>query len=402
MKFAIFGIDELTWKLGRDIAASESHQLVWLGSGTPGPQSRPEWIGRETVFAEPGDWFASLVGVEADAVVLAREADARGLLDTLRQLAAFPWTIFLSHPINLSVITSFEIERIREDASGRIYPLLPDRWHPAMQYFVQCVGSEDPDVPGLLGAVERIEMERRVADPAPESLLAYFARDIDLVGILAGKLREVSGMAAGKNRLPLNVQLSGNSGVLARWSALPAEGNSPPPPFDAELKVFGSHGEASLSMSEGGPWQVEASQRQRVFEPVSLADACLQQSEPCNRSHGVWGDWLEIIHSLEVTEALEKSLRRGRLVRINLEGRDESTAFKGTMVSLGCALLMGGTFLLVVSAVVLKLAQASGLTRLATIFEKVPAVLAVVLIFFLALQGLRYLIPATPGNDRGE
>ena len=111
------------------------------------------------------------------------------------------------------------------------------------------------------------------------------------------------------------------------------------------------------------------------------------------------GDWPEVTHSLEVTEAMAKSLKRGKRVQINLEGRGESTAFKGTMVSLGCALLIGGVVLLVLSAVILKLAQASGLIRLATIFEKVPAVLAVVLVLFLFLQCLRFLIPGSRKPD---
>ena len=59
-------------------------------------------------------------------------------------------------------------------------------------------------------------------------------------------------MVAGEKRLPLNVQLSGESGVLARWSAVRTEGaKSETSPLGAEFKVFGGR-TASLSMSEGG------------------------------------------------------------------------------------------------------------------------------------------------------
>jgi myo-inositol 2-dehydrogenase/D-chiro-inositol 1-dehydrogenase len=109
--------------------------------------------------------------------------------------------------------------------------------------------------------------------------------------------------------------------------------------------------------------------------------------------------WRDVIQSLELTEALEKSLRRGRVVRLNLEGRSESAAFKGTMASIGCALLVAALLLFVASAVVLKFAEASGLTWLVAVVGKVPYVLAGVFCVFLLVQLLRYLIPAKQEAD---
>ena len=401
MKFAIFGTDDLTEKLAQDIASSQDHHLVWWLPTTGFIGQDPPWIGPQTVVARKEDPLASLSVADVDAVVISRQQDAAAMLEIIRQLAACSEILLLSHPVDLSVLASFELERVQQDSVARMIPLRPNRWHPGAVYFARYVCGDPEATPEVPGSVERIEMERRINDTDLETVQVAFARDIDLVQSFTGKLLEVSGMAAGEKCLPLNVQLSGESGVLARWSAVRTEdATSESSPLGAELKVFGSR-TASLSMSEG-IWQVETPEGMLAFEPPSLADACAGQVESDRKSRAVRGDWPEVTHSLEVTEAMTKSLQRGKRVQLNLEGRGESTAFKGTMVSLGCALLMGGVVLLVVSAIILKLAQANGLTRFATMFEKVPAALAVVLVLFLFLQCLRFLIPASSKPDSGE
>lgn len=401
MKFAIFGTDDVTEKLARDIASSQDHHLVWWRPTAGYIGQPPPWIGPQTVVAREENWLASLSVADADAIVISREQDAAEMLETIRQLAGLSGVLLLSHPINLSVLASFELERVQQDSVARMIPLRPYRWHPGAVYFARHVCGESEGTLETLGSVERIEMERRIADADLETLQVAFARDIDLVQTFTGKLLEVSGMAAGEKRLPLNVQLSGESGVLARWSAVRTEeATSERSLLGAELKVFGST-TASLLMSEGS-WQVETPEGMRAFAPTSLADACAEQVELDRQSRAVREDWPEVTHSLEVTEAMAKSLQREKRIQLNLEGRGESTTFKGTMVSLGCALLMGGVVLLILSAVILKLAQVNGLTNLAMMFEKVPAALAVVLVLFLFLQCLRFLIPASRKPDSQE
>ena len=95
----------------------------------------------------------------------------------------------------------------------------------------------------------------------------------------------------------------------------------------------------------------------------------------------------------EVREAVEKSLQRGRLVRINLDGHGERTAFMGTMASLGCALLLGTIFVLVFSAAILSLVPENRFGRLSVWIEKVPWILAAIMILFLLVQFLAFVIP---------
>ena len=68
---------------------------------------------------------------------------------------------------------------------------------------------------------------------------------------------------------------------------------------------------------------------------------------------------------------------------------------------MGCAMLVGTMFILILTTIVLKVAKAGGLTLLATIASKVPYFLAGVFMLFLLMQGLRYLIPRAD-DERDE
>jgi hypothetical protein len=377
MNFAIIGSDELTEKLAVEIDQSPAHRLVW------------------SARAEAVDNLVALERADAEIVILARQKNEAQLLKTIGELTTFSGTVFLSHPVSFSVLAGYEIERIAENAMARILPLRPAIWHPATRtFFAAVLRAAEAGTNSEVGYLERVEMERSVTDGDWERLLASFARDVGLICPLAGNFAELAAMASGPQRLPLSVQLSGRSGVLARWSAVQAHDHA----AAARLTIYGSAGEATLWIHEGEKWRAEIAGETRTFGPLQLVDACAERA--CGEHPGV--RWSEVTDCLEITEALEKSLRRGRLVRLNLEGQGEATAFKGTMASLGCGLLMGGLLLLVISAVVLKLAEVSGFSRLAAIFEKVPLGLAVVLVLFLALQFLRYLIPTSGRSDQKE
>lgn len=377
MNFAIIGSDEVTEKLAVEIDQSPAHRLVW------------------SARVDAVDILVALERAAAEIVILARQENETQLLKTVGELTTFSGTIFLSYPVSFSVLAGYEIERIAENTLARIFPLLATTWHPAANtFFAAVLSGAEAGTDNGVGLVERVEMERSVTAGDWERLLASFARDMGLFVPLAGNFTEVVAMASGPQRLPLSVQLSGPAGVLARWSAVQTHDQA----AAARLTIYGSGGEATLSIREGEQWQIEIAGETRTFGPWSLVDACAARAG--GEYPGV--HWSEVTGGLEITEAVEKSLRRGRLVRLNREGQGEATAFKGTMASLGCGLLMGSLLLLVLSAVVLKLAEVSGFSRLAAIFEKVPLLLAVVLVFFLVLQFLRYLIPASGHSDQKE
>ncbi|MFP6610814.1 MAG: hypothetical protein VB835_00775, partial [Pirellulales bacterium] len=108
--------------------------------------------------------------------------------------------------------------------------------------------------------------------------------------------------------------------------------------------------------------------------------------------------WDDATRSLELAEALEKSLKKKRLVHLNYEGRGEANAFKGTMASLGCALLCGGMLLMIVTAVLSRVAEVQQWGGVSSALSVIPYLLLATLVIFLLVQLLRFVIPVKSGD----
>ncbi len=93
--------------------------------------------------------------------------------------------------------------------------------------------------------------------------------------------------------------------------------------------------------------------------------------------------WGAAARDLELVDAAQESLRRGRQVQVHEMQYTEQQVFRGLMSALGCGLLM-------VSVVILTLGAALG-TRFAAWTSWWPAALLVLLVGFLLLQLLQFL-----------
>ena len=99
---------------------------------------------------------------------------------------------------------------------------------------------------------------------------------------------------------------------------------------------------------------------------------------------------------MEVVDAVELSLQKGRTIEVFQQQLTERLAFRGTMAALGCGLLLI-VFLAVVLVAVL--GGAEGLVQ-----EKIvpgwPLLLLAVLVFFLLLQAVPMLAQKPKQRDR--
>jgi hypothetical protein len=107
-------------------------------------------------------------------------------------------------------------------------------------------------------------------------------------------------------------------------------------------------------------------------------------------------NWPEAIRTLELLEGVEKSLAKGRTISVGVEGRSETDAFKGTMASLGCSLLILGLVIMVAGEAAAKVAEKAGMPLLRNVFRWWPALLLILFLVFLVLQLFRYVIPKPP------
>ena len=109
-------------------------------------------------------------------------------------------------------------------------------------------------------------------------------------------------------------------------------------------------------------------------EMVKVFDAALAGKE---KTSPLEPSWQDAIRCLELDDAARRSIARRRASLLEYPEASEEVGFKGTMTLVGCAVLWGSLFLLV----------------LATWFPRVGWVIAPILVLFLALQLLRWVIP---------
>jgi len=364
MNVAILGDSPFLRQLTAEYAESRDHRVVY---------SQPTWENFD---------LGALRDLSVETLVLGVPEDDARLLRVIESIKAFEGTTLLIHPLTNAVFTAYEVERLAGDAVGKIVPLLPLLCSPMARALQQAIVGIGENLFTGLGQIERVEMERVLETGEEQAVFEAFTQDATLLSLAVGPMNEIVAMRLGDEPIPLNVQCASRSGGLVRWSALRSFQDD----AAAHLRIEGSVGRCELRLDASGQWAVKAADGEQTFPVDKLMTQCATVSDSP-------ADWRAVTHSLEVREAAEKSLKRGRLVRLNLDGRGERTAFKGTMASLGCGLLLGGLFLMIVSAFILSFSDAAGLGKFTHWISKLPWVLAGLMLLFLLIQLFALVIP---------
>ena len=365
MNFALLGNSPLIRQCELQLADSKVHQRVF---------SLPDLNQID---------LGALEQSGAQVIVLDGVGDETVLLRGIEVLKAFDGLVLIAQLCTRTVLTAYEVERLAGDAVGLFAPILPLLQHPAMELFHESqIDSTTNPLPSI-GQIERVEMERVMQSEHVEPVLDALAQDITVLVALAGPIKQVVAMRVGGRPVPLNVQCTSQSDRLVRWSAV-----RPCPDVEsAQILIEGTQGRVVIRLRDTGHWEVEAEAKVLSFPPRDFVTYCGEMNQDAEVR------WAPVTHSLEVREAVAKSLQRGRLIRLNLDGHGERTAFKGTMASLGCALLLGGLVLLIISAAILSLSPENGFGQFVIWIEKIPWVLAGLMVLFLLIQLFVFVIP---------
>ena len=109
--------------------------------------------------------------------------------------------------------------------------------------------------------------------------------------------------------------------------------------------------------------------------------------------------WEAATRAMEVVDAVELSLQKGRTIEVFQQQLTEQLAFRGTMAALGCGLLLIAFLAVFVVAL---LGGAEGVVASRQIAPGWPLVLLAVLAFFLLLQAIPMLAqkPKPTGADQ--
>ncbi|HVX11812.1 MAG TPA: hypothetical protein VHC22_11575 [Pirellulales bacterium] len=398
MKFALLACDPDTLELAREVSRAPDHTLVWacqLGEWEQAVRAAAPGL----VVAE--HWEHLLGGTVADVVIVSRADDEEQRAEQLRKLAQAGAAMIVSHPVVDSMLVCYELDMIRQESRAGMVPYVPARWHPVWLRLSRLVAE---GATGPLGVIEQVVVERISPERGRREVLREFVRDIELALPFCGRLNNASAMTAAGVRSAadainygtLSVQMASLSKVLVRWSVATAE------PARGRFTLIGTRGSATLVVPHMGAWRLDVNSEGRTasedFEEAPLAAIALPSllrglqlvgataGNPEVDSPATVPDWLDACHTMELADAVQHSLERGRAIELHYEAPSEHATFKGLMSGIGCLLLIVGLLVLVVAT--------TAVNAGVPLADYWPQILLGVLVVFLLLQLLRLVFPS--------
>jgi predicted dehydrogenase len=347
-------------------------------------------------------WEALVDPRSTDAVLVGGDGWNELRAEGVRKLVQAGRTLVLSQPLELSMLWAYELDMIRKDSGARLIPVLPDRLQPFLTRLKEAIEAGLAGA-GALGPLETIECQRRLRDRSRESVLGHFARDADLLRVLVGDPRRLSTLAGGETDAAwgtLAVGLTGAANLPVRWRV--ARGESP----GLSISLVGGSGSLTVDIPDDdrAEWTLTSEPGGRIeratFDRAATILGLLDKSSFAGTTITP-AAWDDAARAIELAESVPRSLARGRAIDLHQEEFSEIGTFKGTMASLGCAIVLGGLFVLLLATLVGGIANEAGWEfgeRIASVW---PVAVLVVLGAFLLLQLLPLLIGSEPPGRGG-
>jgi predicted dehydrogenase len=411
MKLAVLGTDSDVLRLAM-AAIGEGHEIVWVGDVRPADSDAVEQL-------MPGfkdrseDWELLLDRGSADAVLVGRGTAPSDLrAEQLKRLAAEAVPLLVVHPACESVLTYYEVDMTRRETCGIVRHYNPLVSNPVVAEVAKWVSEGQPSI----GPIHRITCERCLADIQRPAVMANVARDAELLAAVAGDICRVSaiGPRAGDTAFAaLQVQMTCDRPVTLHWSVAPPTGDGE----SLILSLIGERGTVALRVGVTSPasvafdrpdvWQIEtrsAAQNERLLlEFHDAAVEAIQQLATAVATFGVQqragaSTWDAATRAMEVADAVELSLEKGRTIEVFQQQLTERLAFRGTMAAMGCGLLLVGFFGIIL---VTLLGGAEGKDR-PLLLPSWPIALLAVLALFLLMQTMPLLIAKTKRRGGAE
>lgn len=396
MRFALLGIDDDVLSLARAAHRDSRYEIVAACDvGHRDAELKGE-CPNATILP---DWDLLLESRTADAVLVASADDDARRIEQLRVLAQAGVPMMLAHPVVDDVLAFYELDMIRQDTGVIMMPFIPGRRHPLVTAIADHLrqGSDDEST-----AIEQVVVERAMRERDKELVTRQFVRDAHLLRATFGEIKRVSalgGEADVANYANLGVQMYGDGNYPLRWSVGPVvEGEG------ATMTVATKRGPIRLHMPEGRDWTstgIELKEEEPTDKTIDELRA-LEQFEAAVNGQPSNCTWADACREVELADAVERSLKRGRAVTIYDEAYTETSVFKGLMGMLGCGLLLLALAIAVVSTIAGALFARLGWNQAAQIAGRWPYVLAAMLIAFLVLQLLRLVLPAEQQSSQGD
>jgi len=342
MKLALLGADPESCFLVQG-AVELGHELVWVGdlagmadslpAGTPSTDQADEWEALSDAHV-------------CDAVIVGRgETSPAVRAEQLIQLAKQGRPLLTTFPIVDSVLSYYEIDMARNESRAVLCHFNPLVSHEAA---IAQAATWVRDGHPQLGRIEQVVWDRPLRNRSREQVLWHFARDVELIDRIAGPLNKLGALGSPQEEATysgLNVQMLGSTTVPARWTVGPVEDSENP-----TLALVGQHGKLVCSFSRDGTpqeWNTtgsnlnEANSASQVIEKHDPGTGVLESFLTAVATSDMQvSTWPGALKAMELTDTIEISLRRGRMIDVHLQQLTEELSFKGTMSALGCGVLL--------------------------------------------------------------
>lgn len=359
---------------------------------------------RATARFNTDDWRVLLSESVADLVIVgsrqtmpADESD-----EVLRRLFQTTMMIVPIHP-PCEMLLAYELEMIRTDSRCAVYPYIPWEHHPEVARLISATSPQG----AFSGRIDQLIWHRTVTNDrrAAADVLSQLTRDATLLRRLMGEVTSVSatGGASDETRYSqLSVHLTGpvESGCVGRWSA-----TAPDASLGARLSIVSGDQTALLEISADGSscrcrLPDDAADREMITVPTAARFlAALAQHHPATSDDWNGMTWTEACRTLEITDAVIRSLSRRRTIELYHEVVTEQDTFKSMMAAGGCGLFLWVVLWLMIGSVVEGLRLPIRETFLWRLW---PATLFVPLVLFLALQLLQFVFHTDDTLENGQ
>jgi predicted dehydrogenase len=303
------------------------------------------------------------------------------------------------HPADPSPDVAYEAALIQSDTRRVLLPLLPMTLHPGIVRLAELARSSAARIVELeYWSAEEVLFDYSEAGHRP-GLPGW-----DVLRLLGGEIGEIYAQSAQAELLPGDpVLVSGRfvTGILLQATYMPNQAEA-----RFRLSLVSTTGRATLVFDQGwpGPAQLTHHDGQGVekwdafhpwsallerFEQALLENAVRkpQPGQPDSVSltsvPPVLG-WQDELRALELDDAARRSIERGRSNTLDLQETTEEATFKGTMTLVGCSLIWLTVIVLILSVW----------------FPWIAWLILPVFAVFLAMQGLRWVVPGS-GPTKG-
>lgn len=399
MKLAILGTDSAILAL---IAAAQNnqHEIEWIGDVRPVDTAALTHL-TDGLPDRAAQWELLLDKASVDAVLVGKGTASSELrAEQIKRLATESVPLLVVHPAFDTVLTYYEIDMTRREYGAIVQHYNPLIGHPFTAEVAEWVRDGHP----LIGPIHQVSCERQLADATREAVLPHFARDAELLAAVAGDIKRVTAIGPKPNDASyasLQVQMNAAAAASVHWTIGYAKTGA----SGLGLSLRGESGIVAIQI--GSPvWQVavtgediQENESLDVFDPADHAIARLAravgQSQAIDKANA--STWEDATRSMEVVDAAELSLQKGRTIEVFQQQLTERLAFRGTMAAIGCGVMLIAFFALVVIAIV---GVAEGDVR-PKIVSAWSLILLAVLAFFLLLQAVPFLV-RRPTVDRSE